>query len=114
MENNFSAGVLFCIFVAEGWSVLIIFNEGNMAFRDLNISKQILMALEEAGFEQPTPIQEQAFPVIRSGKDMIGIAQTGTGKTLAYLIPLLMKLHYAQGSYCLLYTSDTADETHEV
>lgn len=57
------------------------------------------MALEEAGFEHPTPIQEQAFSVIRSGKDMIGIAQTGTGKTLAYLIPILMKLHYAQGTY---------------
>lgn len=57
------------------------------------------MALEEAGFEHPTPIQEQAFPVIRSGKDVIGIAQTGTGKTLAYLIPILMKLHYAQGNY---------------
>lgn len=71
----------------------------SMVFSDLNISKQILMALEEAGFEQPTPIQEQAFPIIRSGKDMIGIAQTGTGKTLAYLIPLLMKLHYAQGIY---------------
>lgn len=70
-----------------------------MNFEDLKISKQILMALEEAGFEQPTPIQEQAFPVIRSGKDMIGVAQTGTGKTLAYLIPLLMKLHYAQGAY---------------
>lgn len=70
-----------------------------MEFKELNISKQILMALEEAGFEQPTPIQELAFPVIRSGKDMVGIAQTGTGKTLAYLIPLLMKLHYAQGSY---------------
>ena len=70
-----------------------------MEFKDLNISKQILMALEEAGFEQPTPIQEQAFSVIRSGKDMVGIAQTGTGKTLAYLIPLLMKLHYAQGVY---------------
>lgn len=70
-----------------------------MEFKDLNISKQILMALEEAGFEQPTPIQEQAFAVIRSGKDMVGIAQTGTGKTLAYLIPLLMKLHYAQGMY---------------
>lgn len=70
-----------------------------MEFKDLNISKQILMALEEAGFERPTPIQEQGFPVIRSGKDMIGIAQTGTGKTLAYLIPLLMKLHYAQGTY---------------
>lgn len=70
-----------------------------MEFKDLNISKQILMALEEAGFEQPTPIQEQAFSVVRSGKDMVGIAQTGTGKTLAYLIPLLMKLHYAQGVY---------------
>lgn len=71
----------------------------NMGFKDLNISKQILMALEEAGFDRPTPIQEQVFPVIRSGKDVIGIAQTGTGKTLAYLIPLLMKLHYAQGTY---------------
>ncbi len=70
-----------------------------MEFKDLNISKQILMALEEAGFEQPTPIQKEAFSVIRSGKDMVGIAQTGTGKTLAYLIPILMKLHYAQGTY---------------
>lgn len=57
------------------------------------------MALEEAGFEHPTPVQEEAFPIIRSGKDVIGIAQTGTGKTLAYLIPLLMKLSYAQGRY---------------
>ena len=70
-----------------------------MKFKDLNISKPILSALQEAGYEHPTPIQVQAFPVIRSGKDMIGIAQTGTGKTLAYLIPLLMKLHYAQGMH---------------
>lgn len=55
------------------------------------------MALEEAGFETPTPIQQEVFSVSRSGKDLIGIAQTGTGKTLAYLIPMLMKLHYAQG-----------------
>ena len=68
-----------------------------MGFQDLNINKQILMALEEAGFENPTPIQEEVFSVSRSGKDLIGIAQTGTGKTLAYLIPMLMKLHYAQG-----------------
>ena len=68
-----------------------------MGFQDLNVSKQILMALEEAGFENPTPIQEEVFSVSRSGKDLIGIAQTGTGKTLAYLIPMLMKLHYAQG-----------------
>ncbi|MDR0765874.1 MAG: DEAD/DEAH box helicase [Odoribacteraceae bacterium] len=56
------------------------------------------MALEEAGFETPTPIQEEVFPLARAGRDIIGIAQTGTGKTLAYLIPLLMKLHYAQGN----------------
>jgi len=70
-----------------------------MGFQKLNISKQLLMALEEAGFEEPTPIQEEVFSVVRSGKDVIGIAQTGTGKTLAYLLPILMKLHYAQGSY---------------
>ena len=48
-----------------------------MTFNELNISKQILMALEDAGFEQPTPIQERAFPVIRSGKDVIGIVADG-------------------------------------
>jgi ATP-dependent RNA helicase RhlE len=69
-----------------------------MLFQDLNISKPILMALEEAGFETPTPIQEEVFSISRSGRDIIGIAQTGTGKTLAYLIPMLMKLHYAQGN----------------
>lgn len=68
-----------------------------MLFNELNISKPILNALDDAGFEHLTPIQEKVFPVIRSGKDMIGIAQTGTGKTLAYLIPILMRLHYAQG-----------------
>ena len=62
-----------------------------MGFQDLNVSKQILMALEEAGFETPTPIQQEVFSVSRSGKDLIGIAQTGTGKTLAYLIPMLMR-----------------------
>ena len=68
-----------------------------MGFQNLNVSKQILMALGEAGFENPTPIQEEVFSVSRSGRDLIGIAPTGTGKQLAYLIPMLMKLHYAQG-----------------
>ena len=68
-----------------------------MGFQELNISKQILRALEDVGFEEPTPIQKEVFPLSRAGKDVIGIAQTGTGKTLAYLIPMLMKLHYAQG-----------------
>ncbi|MGB5989460.1 MAG: DEAD/DEAH box helicase [Marinifilaceae bacterium] len=69
------------------------------SFEDLKISKQINNALAEGGYVEPTPIQEQAFSAIRSGKDLIGIAQTGTGKTFAYLIPLLMKLHYAQGQF---------------
>jgi ATP-dependent RNA helicase RhlE len=55
------------------------------------------MALDEAGFEKPTDIQHEVFSPVRSGKDIIGIAQTGTGKTLAYLMPILMKLNYAQG-----------------
>ena len=68
-----------------------------MGFQELNISKQILRALDDAGFEEPTPIQKEVFSLSRAGRDIIGIAQTGTGKTLAYLIPMLMKLHYAQG-----------------
>ncbi len=70
-----------------------------MTFTELKISRQIVNALDDAGFEHPTPVQVESFPVIRSGRDMIGIAQTGTGKTLAYLIPILMRLHYAQGSH---------------
>ena len=66
-------------------------------FEEFGIGKSILKALEEIGFSVPTPIQEQAIPVIKSGKDILGIAQTGTGKTAAYLIPLLMKLVKAEG-----------------
>ena len=52
-------------------------------FEELKISKFLLNALQEKGFDEPTPIQDQSYPVIRSGKNMVGIAQTGTGKTLA-------------------------------
>ncbi len=60
-----------------------------MLFTDLNLSSPILKAIDEMGFINPTPIQQQAFSVIRSGRDVVGVAQTGTGKTLAYLLPLL-------------------------
>jgi ATP-dependent RNA helicase RhlE len=56
-----------------------------------------LKALDEIGFHEPTPVQELAIPVIKSGQDILGIAQTGTGKTAAYLIPILMKLVKAEG-----------------
>ncbi len=66
-------------------------------FEDLKISKSVLKAIEELGFTEPTPIQEKAIPMIRSGVDVLGIAQTGTGKTAAYFIPLIMKLVKAEG-----------------
>lgn len=60
-----------------------------MRFSELNLSNPLLNALADAGLERPTRIQERAFPVIMSGKDVVGIAQTGTGKTIAYLLPSL-------------------------
>ena len=68
----------------------------HVTFLDLNLSTPILNALEDLGITTPTPIQEQSSPVILSGKDMVGIAQTGTGKTLAYLLPLLKTLKYSE------------------
>lgn len=65
-------------------------------FSDLNLSKPLIRALEDLNFQQPTPIQEKAFPVIMSGRDVVGIAQTGTGKTFAYLLPLLRQLTYSE------------------
>lgn len=60
-----------------------------MSFHDLNIKTPILKALDELGYTEPTPIQQSAFAPIMSGRDVLGLAQTGTGKTLAYLIPNL-------------------------
>ncbi len=67
-------------------------------FDKFGIGKSILKALDEIGFQEPTPVQEMAIPVIKSGRDILGIAQTGTGKTAAYLIPILMKLVKAEGT----------------
>lgn len=67
-----------------------------MTFADLNLNKLILNALEDLELSTPTPIQEQAFPVIMSGRDVVGIAQTGTGKTFAYLLPLLRLLKFSK------------------
>lgn len=65
-------------------------------FSDLNLSKPLLKALIDIGFEQATPIQEKSFPIIMSGCDVVGIAQTGTGKTFAYLLPILRQLTYSE------------------
>ena len=65
------------------------------AFENLNLSKQLYNAIDDLGFENPTPIQTEACPVILSGKDVVGIAQTGTGKTFAYMFPLLRELKFS-------------------
>ncbi len=62
-------------------------------FKDLKVSAPILAALEKQGYQQPTPIQEQAIPQILKGKDVLGCAQTGTGKTAAFAIPILQLLN---------------------
>tara|TARA_B100000401_G_scaffold338569_1_gene237094 strand:- start:5502 stop:6857 length:1356 start_codon:yes stop_codon:yes gene_type:complete len=68
-----------------------------MDFEELKLSKQILQALIELGYQKPTPIQEQIIPKILVGQDVLGIAPTGTGKTAAFILPILRKLNYAQG-----------------
>ncbi len=64
-------------------------------FENFNLSKQLVSAIDELGFVNPTPIQEEAYSVILSGKDVVGIAQTGTGKTLAYMLPILQQLPFS-------------------
>jgi ATP-dependent RNA helicase RhlE len=61
-------------------------------FSDLGLAKPLLKALAEKGYKEPTPIQAQAIPVILQGKDLLGIAQTGTGKTAAFALPILQRL----------------------
>ena len=68
-------------------------------FNELKINKSFLKALKELNINNPTPIQQKAIPLIKSGVDIIGIAQTGTGKTIAFLLPILCKLAKAEGKY---------------
>src|SRR5690554_1266228 len=69
------------------------------SFGNFKLNKQILDAVAEAGYTHPTPIQEKAIPLAIAGHDLLGIAQTGTGKTAAYALPVLMKVKYAQGMH---------------
>jgi ATP-dependent RNA helicase RhlE len=66
------------------------------SFEIFDLNKQLLNAVSDAGFKHPTEIQQKAIPLIMGGQEVIGIAQTGTGKTAAYLLPILMKIKYAQ------------------
>ncbi len=67
-----------------------------MQFSDLNLNSSLLNALSDLNITTPTAIQEKAFPVIMSGRDVVGIAQTGTGKTIAYLLPTLRQWKFSK------------------
>lgn len=64
-----------------------------MTFKELEVIEPILKALQQKGYTHPTPIQEQAIPILLKGKDLLGCAQTGTGKTAAFAIPILQQLY---------------------
>ena len=66
-----------------------------MDFEELNLNAPLLNALADLEYVCPTPIQEKAFPIIMSGRNVVGIAQTGTGKTFAYLLPILRQLTFS-------------------
>jgi superfamily II DNA/RNA helicase len=63
-----------------------------MDFSELGLSPQVLQAVSEAGYQKPTPIQEQAIPFIQRGRDVLGCAQTGTGKTASFVLPMIDRL----------------------
>src|SRR4051812_44858633 len=63
-----------------------------MSFSELGLDSRILQAVQEAGYTEPTPIQAAAIPQVVAGHDLIGIAQTGTGKTAAFTLPILTRL----------------------
>ena len=68
-----------------------------MQFKDLGLNAPILKALEEQGYKKPSPIQEKAIPPALSGRDVLGCAQTGTGKTCAFAVPILQRLEAKTG-----------------
>ncbi|MFN0174527.1 MAG: DEAD/DEAH box helicase [Saprospiraceae bacterium] len=67
-----------------------------MTFEDLNLNAPLLNALSDLGLTEPTLIQQKVFSVVMSGRDVVGIAQTGTGKTYAYLLPILRQLNFSK------------------
>ena len=68
-----------------------------MKFNELKLEKNILKALKEAGYSEPTPIQQQAIPPVLEGRDLMGCAQTGTGKTCAFAVPIIQRLAKSEG-----------------
>ena len=76
----------------SGITVDSVTSDSTVSFDSFAFSPKLQRTIAEAGFENPTPIQAQAIPVVLSGRDVVGLAQTGTGKTAAFVLPMLQKL----------------------
>src|SRR5829696_3158443 len=87
-----------------------------MPFKALNLSEPVLRGVQAAGYTDPTPIQMRAIPVVLGGGDLIGSAQTGTGKTAAFALPILTKLatHRKGGNARVLVLKPTRDLAAQV
>jgi superfamily II DNA/RNA helicase len=79
-------------FISNPARALTVPTRGYMSFSHLGLSAKVLSAIESAGYKTPTPIQEQAIPHVLARRDVLGIAQTGTGKTAAFVLPMLTML----------------------
>ena len=75
-----------------------------MKFEELGLSAPILEAVNDCGYEHPTPIQEQAIPYVLQGRDVIGASQTGTGKSAAFALPLLSMIQHTGEPQVLYHT----------
>ena len=81
----------------------------NILFADLDLSENVQKAIQKVGYEQPSPIQLAAIPILLAGGDIIGMAQTGTGKTAAFALPLLSRLDIKQADPQILVLAPTRE-----
>jgi len=84
-------------------------NKQQIQFSDLELKPQLLKSLEEIGYETPTPIQARTIPYLLAGKDLVGQAHTGTGKTAAFALPLLSRLDLKRTGPLVLLLTPTRD-----
>ena len=85
-----------------------------MTFEELQLAPAIVQAVQELGYTAPTPIQQQAIPLILAGNDLLGGAQTGTGKTAAFLLPIIEKLSKKPIRNTVLILSPTRELSQQI
>ncbi len=85
-----------------------------MTFKELGLSEEILSAIAEMGYEEPTPIQAEAIPLVLEGRDVVAAAQTGTGKTAAFTLPLMQRLGLGDGRPLALVVSPTRELAQQI